>query len=96
MLMDFVGDYFTKDGETYMNIKSLKIMMTPTRGSFHFDDIFAGDPALTNLMNSYVNSNWELFVKTMNPEYVDKLGERFRVIFNNVCQKTPIRMIFPE
>lgn len=96
LLMDFDGDYFTKNGEKYMNVKSLKIKVTPAHTKFYFEEISNGDPALTQTINDLMNVHWVFLMNILFPEYEAGLGKRFHDIFNNIFHNTPIQLIFPE
>lgn len=92
--VDLRGDYFTKNGETYIDITSFKVKLSATGATFRFENIFKGDPVLTGTINNFMNENWELMMATLLPDYETKLGSRFKEIANLVFHRTPMRMIF--
>lgn len=92
--VDLRGDYFTKNGETYIDITSFKVKLSATGATFRFENIFKGDPVLTETINNFMNENWELMTATLLPDYETKLGSRFKEIANLVFHRTPMRMIF--
>lgn len=95
-IIDIRGEYFDKDGETYINVTMFKITLKSKNASFLFENIFKGDPVLSATINNFMNENWELVINTLLPGYEQRLGERFRVISNNIFHRIPMKMIFPE
>lgn len=95
-LIDIRGDYFDKEGETYINVTSLKVKLTPKNARLFFENIFKGDPVLTDTINNFMNENWELVVNTILPDYEQRIGERFRGVANLLFHNVPMKFIFPE
>jgi Haemolymph juvenile hormone binding protein (JHBP) len=95
-LINIKGEYFDKNGDTFAKITSLTFSLTPKHASFLFSDIFKGDKVLSDTINKFMNDNWLLVINTLLPGYEEKLGERFRVMANNVFTTVPMRKIFIE
>jgi Haemolymph juvenile hormone binding protein (JHBP) len=95
-LIDLRGDYFDKDGETYINITSFKMRLIPGGATFNFENLFNGDQELSQTINNFMNENWEIVEQTLLPGYEAKLGDEYREIANKLFHKVPMKMIFPE
>lgn len=95
-LVDIRGDYIMKDGDTYIDVTSLKIKLKPKRARFYFENIFNGDKVLSETINKFMDENWEVVANTLLPDYEILLGERFKAVSNNIFRNVPMKMIFPE
>ena len=95
-LLDFRGDFLNKNGETFINLTSLKIKLAPKHTFFFFENIFNGDPALSETINNFMNENWEVVTSTIVPGYEEKLGEEIKIVANSVFNNVPMKLIFPE
>lgn len=95
-LIDFRGDFLDKNGETFINLTSFKIKLTPKHTYFFFENIFNGDPVLSETINSFMNDNMELLTEALIPGYEEKLGGEFKIIANKIFQNVPMKLIFPE
>lgn len=95
-LIDIRGEFFDRDNQTYINITSFKMKLTPQGASFNFENIFKGDPQLTETINLFMNDNWEVVEQTLLPGYETQLGDRYRDIANKIFNVVPLKMIFPE
>lgn len=95
-IVDIRGEYFDKNGETFINVTNFKVKLAAKGATFKFENIFKGDPNLTDTINNFMNENWELMMSTLLPDYETKLGERFKEIANNVFHRKPANQIFLE
>lgn len=95
-VFDLRGEYFDKQGETYINVTSFKLKLTPKNARLYFENIFKGDPVLTDTINNFMNENWELVLNSILPDYELRIGERFRGVANLVFNNVPMKVIFPE
>lgn len=90
------GDYVERNGETFIDINSFKLTMTPKHAVFLFTDIFKGDKLLSDNINNFMNENWELVSNTLVPSYVNQLNNQFKVYSQTVFSKVPMKNIFRE
>lgn len=95
-IIELRGEYFDKNGETYIDITSFKFKLKPKHATFLFENIFRGDPVLSNTINNFMNENWELVANTLLPGYEARFGERFAVVANQIFKNVPMKMIFKE
>lgn len=95
-LVDLRGDFFDKNGQTYINITKFTLKLTPKYAKYYFENIFNGDPVLSETINNFMNDNSELVSNTLLPGYSEKLGEKFIVVANQIFHNVPVKMIFPE
>lgn len=95
-LIDIRGDYFEKEGETYIEVKSFKLKLKPKRVRFLFENIFRGDKVLSETINKFMDENWEVVANALLPDYELLLGERFKVVSNRIFNNVPTKILFPE
>lgn len=94
--IELKADYIERGGETYMNITTFKFKLTPKFAHFYFENVFKGDPVLTNTINNFMNENSELVFNTLFPGYEAKWSENFKAIGNKIFNNVPMKIIFPE
>lgn len=93
-LVDIKGDFFDKNGDTYINVTSLSIKLSPNRAFYVFENIFKGDRVLSDTINSFMNENWKDMLDTLLPQYLQKLSYRFQVVANQLFHNIPMKKIF--
>lgn len=70
-----------KNGEEYVRVDSCKVNVKIVEMKMNFEGLFKNDKVLSDLGNSLVNQNVDLFIKDVEPSLESSLGE-----FNiNVC-----------
>ncbi|KAM8705857.1 hypothetical protein ACLKA7_010192 [Drosophila subpalustris] len=94
VIVQFTGMPFEKDGETYMKATKLKILAKPERLYYHFSNLFNGDKALGDNMNTFLNDNWEAIFKEVQNSIQGAFSEIFSAIISNVFSKYPYDKFF--
>lgn len=94
--IDIRGNYFQKEGETYLNATSVDIKIKPKKAIFYFENLFKNDKKLSDTINSFMNENWELVVENLIPGYEKRLGPVFKDETNKIFNNVPMKKIFPE
>lgn len=90
----FTGKPYEKDGETYMEATDLKLSTKPGRIYYHFDNLFNGDKALGDNMNSFLNSNWEAIFVEVQKSFEDAFADIFQTIISKIFSKYPYEKFF--
>lgn len=96
MIVSFTGKPVEKDGETYMEATNLKLSTKPERLYYHFSNLFNGDKALGDNMNTFLNDNWEAIFLEVQQSMQTAFAEIFQAIITNVFSKYPYAKFFEE
>lgn len=95
-IVDMRGDFLERNGETFINITKFTTRMSPRHSSYYFENIFNGDPVLSETILNFMNENSELVSNTLLPGYEEALSEEFKAIANRIFNNIPMKMIFLE
>ncbi|XP_054726280.1 protein takeout-like [Anastrepha obliqua] len=84
----------TKDGKIFMDVKDVRVECKPKRVALHFENLFNGDKALGENINSFLNENWNgIFIEMKAPLY-DAISKQIKVGTAKVFSATPYDEIF--
>ncbi|XP_015520401.1 protein takeout [Neodiprion lecontei] len=89
-------DTHVKDGETYLRIKKYDIKFHPERVLMHFGNLFDGDNALAEQMNTFIAQNSDLLFKELQASYEETFGLVFAKLGNEVFSRIPMNKLFPQ
>lgn len=78
------GTNYSKNGEEYVRIEKSQVAVKIVKMKLKFDNLFNGDRVLSDLGNSLVNENINLFVKDVEPSLQVSLGELYNKTFSVV------------
>lgn len=93
-IMSFKGDIIQKDGIDYINMTSMTSKLTPTSTFYFLENVFNGDPILSDTINGFMNENWKEVNEILLPAYFRIINEKFRHITNLIFNNVPMDMIF--
>lgn len=79
----------TRNNKEYLTVKKFKSTFDTSKFYLNFTNLFNGDKALGNTMNTFLNDNWEDILKELKPSIDDAFGQIFRNIINNSFSKIP-------
>lgn len=65
--ISFFGSMILKDGEEYVNVDKCKVDVKIVELKMNFEQLFKNDKVLSDLGNSLVNQNVDLFIKDVEP-----------------------------
>ena len=65
-----------KDGEEYIKVDKSIVAVKIVKLTLNFEDLFKTDKALSELGNSLVNQNIDLFIGDIEPSLQKSLGKR--------------------
>ncbi|KAH8414039.1 hypothetical protein KR222_002846, partial [Zaprionus bogoriensis] len=90
----FTGKAYEKNGESYMEATNLKLLAKPSRIFYQFDNLFNGDKALGDNMNTFLNENWDSIYGEVQQSLQSSFAEIFQAIISNVFSKYPYDKFF--
>lgn len=90
------GNYITKDGETYIDIKDFKMKITPKKVIFNFENLFKNDKKLSDTINTVMNEQWKLVTENLLPGYEANFGSYFIEVANKIFHNVPFNKIYRD
>ncbi|XP_011879794.1 PREDICTED: protein takeout-like [Vollenhovia emeryi] len=90
-----VAKYVDENGEEKIRITDLRIKVTVGKGTMKLDNLFGGEKALGDVINSTINSNFDLFVKELLPLVEKALSDAFQNIAGNIVQQFTFAQLYP-
>ncbi|RZF33318.1 hypothetical protein LSTR_LSTR007663 [Laodelphax striatellus] len=91
--MGLRGKELVKDKKVHMDVEKFDFRFNTTKLHLYFGNLFNGDKALGDNMNTFLNQNWDEILKELKPAIEEALGEAFREISNRVFHKVPFNQI---
>lgn len=77
-----------------MEATDLKLAAKPGRIYYHFDNLFNGDKALGDNMNTFLNDNWEAIFVEVQKSFENEFAAIFQKIISKVFSKYPYEKFF--
>lgn len=90
--------YIRKEGPNYREYaKLLEMRLNIKIKTFklQLDNLFNGDPLLTEVANSLINDNQDLYLREIVPGLEKGLSENFLIIANRILANTAYDELFP-
>lgn len=79
-----------------MKFTELTLKVAVGKGRFHLDNLFNGDPVLSELGNQFINENMDLFLEEMIPGFEKNLAKTFLETANSVLKDVTFDEMFPD
>ncbi|XP_012219404.1 circadian clock-controlled protein daywake [Linepithema humile] len=87
--------YIDENGVEKFRVKDFKLKITVGQGTVKLDNLFDGEQALGDIVNSTINNNFDLFMKELLP-YVEKaLSDAFAHISTSIVAQFSAAQLFP-
>ncbi|VVC25553.1 Haemolymph juvenile hormone binding [Cinara cedri] len=83
-----------KNGVTYVDVVDLKLKFTTTRMRLKLDNLFKGDKALGNNMNTFLNDNWSEILGELQSSFENALAAAFTSVTQQFFSKVPYNQVF--
>lgn len=83
------------NGENNVQIDEFKMRITVGKGNLNLENLFGGEKVLGDVINSAINSNFEAFVKELQPLMEKALSDAFREIANSIVSNFTYEQLFP-
>lgn len=78
--ISLTGSMIVKDGEEYVKVDNCKVNVKIVELQMNFEQLFKRDKVLSDLGNSLVNQNVDLFIKDVEPSLETSLGKRYTYV----------------
>ena len=101
ILVNFSGackiqiEKYLEDGEEKMRITDFKLKISVDKGTIKLDNLFGGEQALGDVINSAINNNFDLFLKELSPLVEKALSDSFQNIASSIIQQFTFAQLFP-
>ncbi|KAG7200231.1 hypothetical protein KM043_017708 [Ampulex compressa] len=83
------------DGQDYMHITDFKMKIAVGKGTLRLDNLFGGEAVLGEVINQAINSNFDAFLKELQPLVESALSEAFLDIANSILSQFTFQQLFP-
>lgn len=88
----------TKDeaGEEHIHYSDFRMKISIGKGNLRLENLFGGERTLGDVVNSAINSNFDSFIKELQPLIEKALSEAFLEIANNIVGPFTFKQLFPD
>ncbi|XP_058803118.1 circadian clock-controlled protein daywake [Phymastichus coffea] len=83
-------------GEEHVGLSEFRMRINIRKGSLKLDNLFGGDPTLGTVINNAINSNFDAFIKELQPLIEKALSSAFMDIGNSIVRPFTYDQLFPE
>uniref|UniRef100_A0A2H8TXF5 Protein takeout n=1 Tax=Melanaphis sacchari TaxID=742174 RepID=A0A2H8TXF5_9HEMI len=85
-----------RNGITYVDVKDIKLTFTTTKMHIKLDNLFKGDKALGNNMNTFLNENWKDILAELQTNFESALAAAFSGVAQQFFSRVPYNQVFIE
>jgi hypothetical protein len=83
-------------GDEHVNLTEFRLRISIRKGTLRLENLFGGDPTLGNVVNNAINSNFDAFIKELQPLIEKALSQAFTDIGNSIVRPFTYAQLFPE
>ncbi|KAJ6635878.1 Protein takeout [Pseudolycoriella hygida] len=83
-----------KNGKEYIQTEKFKLEFETAKFSLHFSNLFNGDKALGDNMNTFLNENWHDILDELKPSITSALEQILETIINRIFAKVPYKELY--
>lgn len=83
-----------KNGKEYIQTEKFKLEFETAKFSLHFTNLFNGDKALGDNMNTFLNENWRDILNELKPSITSALEQILEAIVNRIFAKVPHKELY--
>lgn len=83
-------------GDDHVHISEFRMRISIRQGTLKLENLFNGDPTLGAVVNNAINSNFEAFIKELQPLIEKTLSQAFVDIGNKIIAQFTYQQLFPE
>lgn len=84
------------DGADHLTLSEFRMRISIRKGSLYLDNLFNGDQTLGNVINNAINSNFDAFIKELQPLIEKALSAAFTEIGNKIVGPFTYDQLFPQ
>lgn len=85
-----------RNGKIYVKFHQLDCNIEIGKSKFHLNNLFNGDPVLSEIGNQFVNENSDLFLAEIIPGLEKSLANIFLNIVNTILKDVTFDEMFPN
>ena len=89
------GLIIEKKGKKYLQVEKTFCKVTPMLAKIKFNNLFNGDQALGESVNTLLNQNWKDIYEELSPTYEEVLAQFLESIAKQIFSKVPFDNLFP-
>ncbi|XP_011690794.1 PREDICTED: protein takeout [Wasmannia auropunctata] len=90
-----LAKYLDENGDEKLRIMDFRMKVSVGNGTLKLDNLFGGERALGDIVNSAINNNFDLFLKELLPIVEKALSDAFQHIAGNIIQQFTFSQLFP-
>ena len=90
------GKYLDENSEEKVRITDFKLKISVGKGTIKLENLFGGEQALGDVVNSAINNNFDLFMKELSPLVEEALSNSFQNIASSIIQQFTFAQLFPD
>jgi len=90
-----VAKFLDKNGEEKIRIVDFRMKVSVGGGTLKLNNLFGGEQALGDVINSAINNNFDLVMKEFLPFVEKGLSDAFQNIADNILQQFTFAQLFP-
>ena len=83
-------------GIEHLHLNEFRMRISIRKGTLKLENLFGGDPTLGPVINNAINSNFESFIKELNPLIEKALSSAFMDIGNSIVKPFTYDQLFPD
>ncbi|XP_037946301.1 protein takeout [Teleopsis dalmanni] len=91
-----IGQKYKKNGVTYIKVKDINLKYELGKAEMHLENLFNGDNALGERMNSFLNENWESLSDEVRPLLENAMIEVIRSSTDKIFDAYSYDDLLPE
>ncbi|XP_015604906.1 circadian clock-controlled protein [Cephus cinctus] len=84
------------DGEEHLHFSDFRMKISIGKGNLLLENLFGGERTLGDIVNSAINSNFDAFIRELQPLIEKALSEAFLEIANNIVGPFTYQQLFPD
>lgn len=84
------------NGVDHVAIDEFKMKITVGKGTLNLDNLFGGEKVLGDVVNNAINSNFNAFLRELQPLIEQTLSDAFRDIANSIVNQFTYEQLFPQ
>ncbi|XP_014210436.1 circadian clock-controlled protein [Copidosoma floridanum] len=83
------------NGDDHITLNEFRMRISIRKGSLNLENLFNGDPTLGTVINNAINSNFDAFLKELQPLIEKALSNAFTDISNKIVNPFTYNQLFP-
>lgn len=83
-----------KNGKEFIQTEKFRLDFDTAKFSLHFSNLFNGDKALGDNMNTFLNENWRDILTELKPSITSALEQILEAIVNRIFAKVPYNELY--